>query len=298
MSGEQPSSSATTCRGRRLVPLTLGRRSERDDDLAEDVELDGRDLVVARELQVGVDVPRLREVVRPRVERRADPDTEQLAASLGLGAARLERVVADHLERHVQRARVVAGVVDAAARRLVGHLLGLDVVLLADRDRIEAELVRDDVDDPLGHPEVLHPRVAAVRRDRRLVRDDLLVVDADVAPLVHARCHLHPDRAAERLVAQERPGVVERLAAEAEQRAVGLDRDLELLEPALVAVRHRLVEVGAPLGPLDRAAELAREQAARHELRVRRDLVAEAAADVLCDEPQLVDARRRALDPS
>jgi hypothetical protein len=31
----------------RLVPLSLWRRAERDDDLAEDVELDGRDLVVA-----------------------------------------------------------------------------------------------------------------------------------------------------------------------------------------------------------------------------------------------------------
>ena len=61
---------------------------------------------------------------------------------------------------------------------------------------------------------------------------------------------LHPDRAAERLVAQERAGVVERLAAEAEQLAVGLDGHLDVLEPALVAVRHRLVEVGARLGPL------------------------------------------------
>ena len=38
------------------------------------------------------------------------------------------------------------------------------------------------------------------------------------------------------------------------------------------------------------AIELAREQAARDELRVRRDLVAEAAADVLRDEAQLVEA--------
>ena len=79
----------------------------------------------------------------------------------------------------------------------------------------------------------------------------------------------------------------------------GLDRDLGVEEPALVAVRHRLVEVGAPLGPLDRAVQLAREQAARDELRVRGDLVAEPAADVLRDDAELVGAdphRRRHHD--
>jgi hypothetical protein len=49
------------------------------------------------------------------------------------------------------------------------------------------------------------------------------------------------------------------------------------------------VEVGAPLRPLHRPVELAREQAADDELRVRRDLVAEAAADVLGDEAELVE---------
>src|SRR4051794_11102184 len=67
---------------RRLVTLTLWRRTERYDDLAEDVELHRRDLVVARELQLGVDHPRLAEVVRARVERRADAETEELPASL------------------------------------------------------------------------------------------------------------------------------------------------------------------------------------------------------------------------
>src|SRR5207248_7278483 len=47
--------------------------------------------------------------------------------------------------------------------------------------------------------------------------------------------------------------------------------------------------------PLHRAVELASEQTARRELRVERDLVAEAAADVLADEAELVqaDAQRR-----
>src|SRR5581483_11649507 len=66
-------------RGSRLVPLALRRRAERDDDLAEAVELHRRDLVVAGELQLRIEQARLAEVVRAGVERRADPDAEQLA---------------------------------------------------------------------------------------------------------------------------------------------------------------------------------------------------------------------------
>ena len=160
-------------RRRRLVALALRRRAERDDDLAEDVELHRRDLVVPRELQLRVDHPRLAEVVRARVERRADPDAEQLAAALGVAAALVDAVPADQVEPDVEHAGVVAGVVDAAVRRLVRHVLGADVVALPHLDRVELELVRDDVDHALGEPELLHARVAAVRRDRRLVRDDL-----------------------------------------------------------------------------------------------------------------------------
>ena len=55
------------------------------------------------------------------------------------------------------------------------------------------------------------------------------------------------------------------------------------------------MELRSPLGPLDGTLELPREQAADDELRMRGDLVAEAAADVLGDDAQLVqpDAHRR-----
>ena len=205
-------------------------------------------------------------------------------------------VVVDQLERDVQAARVVAGVVDAAVRRLVRHLVGPHVVALPHLDRIEPELVGDDVADPLGQPELLHARVAAVRRHRALVGHDLREVDADVAPAVQAGRDLGPDDAAERLVAREGSAVVERLHLEAQHRAVVLDGDLDVVEPALVPVRIRGVLVGAPLGPLDRPLQLAGEQAAGGQIGVRRDLVPEAAADVLGDEAELVerDAQRRA----
>ena len=61
------------------------------------------------------------------------------------------------------------------------------------------------------------------------------------------------------------------------------------------------VLVGPPLRPLHGAVELAGKQAARGELGMERDLVAEAAADVLADEAQLVEPnpqRRRHPDRS
>ena len=271
------------------MALALRCRPERDDDLAEDVELDRRDLVVARELQLRVEDRRLAEVVRARVERRADADAEQLPAGLGVAPPLLDPLVADQLERLVEAGRVVAGVVDAAVGRLVGHLVGADVVALADLDRVDPELAPDDVDHALREPEVLHPRVAAVRAARRLVRADLREVDPDVPPAVDARRDLRPDDAAERLVAGPRTAVVEHPCAEAEHRPVRLDRHLDVEEHALVAVRVRRVLVGAPLGPLHGALQLPREQAERDQLDVRADLVAEPAADVLRDEAELVD---------
>ena len=64
--------------------------------------------------------------------------------------------IIDQLQREIQHPRVVARVVDAPVRSLVGHVLGLDVVALAHLDRIELQLVRNDVDHALGEPEVLH----------------------------------------------------------------------------------------------------------------------------------------------
>ena len=197
--------------------------------------------------------------------------------------------VVDQLEHHVERGRIVAGVVDAAVRSLVRHLLRLDVVALPDIHGVEPELGRDDVDDSLCQPQVLHPRVPAVRRHRRLVGADLREVDLDVPPAVQARRHLRPDDAAERLVARERPAVVEGAHLEAGHRAVGLHRDLDVQKRALVPVRVRHVLVRAPLGPLDGATELPREQAQDDELRMEADLVAEASPDVLRNEAELVD---------
>ena len=186
-------------RRRRLVTLPLRGGTERHDDLAEQVELHRCRLVVPREGQLRIHEPRLREVVRARVERRADADPDQLAARL-VSLALADRAVVDELEREVEGARVVAGVVDAPVDRRVRHLVRPHVVALAHLDRIDAELPPDDVEHALDEPEVLKARVAAVRPARRLVRAHLLEVDADVPDPVAAGRDLRPDHAADRLV--------------------------------------------------------------------------------------------------
>src|SRR5207342_1604273 len=143
-SGEQPRMSDDLRRGR-LVTLPLRDGAERDDDLAEDVELHGGRLVVPGELEVGIQERGLTEVVRPRVERRADPEAEELPARSGLLAPLLDGAVVDELERDVERRCVVARVVEATVRRFVRHLLGLHVVALAHLHRVEVELGGDDV---------------------------------------------------------------------------------------------------------------------------------------------------------
>ena len=81
--------SATTCDAV-VVSLALRRRPERDDDLPEDVQLDRGDLVVARELELRVQETRLPEVVGARVEGGADPDADELAASLRVRTPRVD----------------------------------------------------------------------------------------------------------------------------------------------------------------------------------------------------------------
>src|SRR6266545_3050412 len=82
------------------------------------------------------------------------------------------------------------------------------------------QLVGDDVDDPLGQPQVLHAGVAAIGPDRRLVGHHLREVDPDVPPAIHPRRDLSPDDAAERLVAGEGAAVVERAGLEPEHGPV------------------------------------------------------------------------------
>src|SRR4029453_15262502 len=81
--------------------------------------------------------------------READPDQVALLAGFGLLLSKL--VVSDLLERQVHRALVVARVVLEPGRGLERELAPLDKVLLAELGRIDADLVRGFLAEPLDH---------------------------------------------------------------------------------------------------------------------------------------------------
>ena len=117
-----------------------------------------------------------------------------LAARLLLGA---QRVVAGVLERGVERLVVLAAVV-VAPRPVFGvngNASGGMKFLRRISTGIDAELVGRDVEDALHEVDRLGPAGAAVRGDRRGVRDRGLPVELDLRDHVHVlRHHLREER--------------------------------------------------------------------------------------------------------
>ena len=118
-----------------------------------------------------------------------EPDAAVDAARPRLGASRLEARVVGHLERHVERALVVARVVAEARRRGVGELL--DEVAAPDLGRVDTELVGEQIHHPLDHVRRLGTPGTAVRVGRRRVGEDPAAGDVDLLDVVGAGHHEH-----------------------------------------------------------------------------------------------------------
>ena len=89
---------------------------------------------------------RLRPVVAAGLDIGRNADAAQAAGAPRLRRALVEAVPVDKLLRARQRAGEIAGVVDLAGRRLVGHRLGLDQVLAADHIGRDVDLARGGID--------------------------------------------------------------------------------------------------------------------------------------------------------
>ena len=132
-------------RERRLVALALRLDAELEDRLPGRMDaqlgrvehLDPEDVVLAARARAD-DLGEARE---------ADPDQPPFLARPLLLLAQL--LVADALERLVERRLVVAGVVLEAGRGRVRELVRLDEVLPPQLGRVDAELVRRGLDEPL-----------------------------------------------------------------------------------------------------------------------------------------------------
>ena len=221
---------------------------------------------------------------------RREPDADQLALLARLLLLPAQLLVAELLEREVQRALVVAGVVDEAGGRGVRELIRLDEVRTPELGRVEPELVRGGLDEPLDQVRRLGDAERAAVGDaaRRLVR--VRAVGHDVRRRDVVRAGDDVEEAGLELrrlrVGEEGAVVGEQLDLQA-HHAVALDR--ELAAHVVVAGEAGRDQVPrAVLDPLHRPADQQRGRRRDDVARVDRHLVAEAAADVGRDDPDLV----------
>ena len=188
-------------------------------------------------------------------------------------------------------ARVVARVVLPAGRRLVRELLGLDEVLHPQLGRVLADLVGEDVDDPLdgvdrlGHAE----RAAIGDAAGRLVGVDAIDLDERVVEVVRAGDDV-----------EQAGRVLGRVGRGIGVAVVGDGLDLHRLDLAVLGradldvdvvvagERVRLEVLRAVLDPLDRLADEERGGDGQDVARVDRHLAAEPAADVVGLDPDVL----------
>ena len=273
-------------RERRLVALPLRLAADADDGLAGRVHP-----------QVGAVVHRQAEDVHVLARPRADPfgeegdaDAHQLAARALLRLLGAQVVVAGDVHRHAHRLGVVPGVVGPAGRRLVRELVGADEAAHPQLDRVDLHLHRERVDHALHEVDGLGDAERAAVRDaaRRLVRVDGLHLDVGGLEVVRAADDVEePGRELRRLGGAVEGAVVgEHVDAQAGDLAV-LGADLAAHD--VVAGEPGGDEVlGAVLDPLDRDAGHDRAGDRADVAGIDRDLVAEAAADVLALDPDHV----------
>ena len=232
-------------------------------------------------------------LARPRADafgEECHPDAHQLAAGPLFGLLAAQVLVAGDVHRHTHGLGVVAGVVRPAGGRLVWELLRGDEAAHPQFDRIDLHFEGERVDHPLHEVDGLgDPERAPVRHtSRRLVRIDRLDLDVRRLEVVRTADDV------------EEPGrKLRRLRGAVEGAVVGdhVDPqagDLAVLRADLAS--HQVVAgkpgghqvLGAVLDPLDGYAGHDRTRDRADVARIDRNLVAEAATDVLAHDPDHV----------
>ncbi len=242
------------------------------------------------------DVADLRHAGADDLGERREADAHDLALGALLGLLLAELVVADQIERDVQRLLVVARVVLPAHRALVRELLRLDEVLPAQLGRVDARLEGQvlhqalDQVGGLGHAE----RAPVGDAARGLVRVDAVDLAVRRLEVVRPRGDVEEAGGPLRRLRLRVEGTVvgEDVGADGEHLAVLRGRDLAL--HVVVAGEARGDQVlRARLDPLDRLADQERRRGRDDVAGVDRHLVAEAAADVRRDDADLLLGQTR-----
>ena len=235
--------------------------------------------------------------------READP--HQLAAGALLGLLLQQRLVADRLERLVERLVIVAAVVGESECGSVGELLFLHEVLPPQLHRVDAELVGKDVHRALdrvtgfGHAE----RAAIGDASRRLVREVGVHLGVRDGHVVAAGNDTEHAGWVLRRVGRGVEGTVIGVGRDAKRGELAVGGRTKLDVHVVVARKPRRRQVLRPgLDPLHRPAQLQRANDGTDIPRVHRDFVTETATQVGRHHVDLVlrdagyDRDRRSVD--
>ncbi len=248
-------------------------------------------------VQLGADVLRAERAPAARARRGFDegrhpqPEVAPLAARRRLAPA--ERGHVDELADALQR--LPRG---GAAQRPSGHearrrVAVVDDVAQAELERLDAELCRDHVDEPLPHERLGRPG-PAVRHVARLVGDGDRLLEGQALDAVRAGHHRLHGPGHE--VAHTRVGarVDEHAHLQGEDDPVRAHRHLDV-EALLTRLPGRGEVLVAILDPLHRSTEVHRHGRARDLLAAVAHLEPERATDLLGDD---ADHRRVEAEPS
>ena len=190
-------------------------------------------------------------------------------------------------ETHVQHFRVIAAIVDLAGERGVGKLIFSDEIALEDVRDIEAKCPRCLRQHDLAREAGSGPANATIATGRRLVRQHCHRFKRQCGQFVRTRQTVRADYRLDEPgpgKRRVRAGVADVLHLQTEDRAVFGQRDLDVAR--IVFRVARADQVLAPiLGPFNRFAQPAAEP--RHDKFLGKEmrLLAEAAADRGCHDP-------------
>ena len=217
-----------------------------------------------------------------------DADAAQTPGRFRRRPASRETVMPRACERAFQDSREVAAIVGRSDRRGVGHRIAGDQVAAADLDRIEAGGGGRAVGQPLEDEARLGPPRAAIGVGRHRVGEDAGHLDIDRRRAVNAGEQRRVDRARDRRAEGREigPQIGHGFDPEPEEPAVLVERELG---PGAMVARLGVGDEGlaARADPPDGPAEAARRPADRDLFRIVLALVAEPAADIGGDHPDL-----------
>ena len=233
--GLQPEFARDDLRQHGLVALALHRDVGGDRHRAERIDIDPRHRHRAV-FRAGF-FARLRghqgreiaHVGHRRLDDGGKADAVFAPGGAGFVAAALERVEPAAAEGLLDRAQIIAGIVKRAGRRMVGKFLRRNEIAADDVERIEIELHRDALHQPLQRQIKLRPAKAADQARRHFVGEHDAVGHLDIGDVVGAGHRaVHAVERPRHRRAQKRAVILELIEFQPENAAVVGDRGLDL----------------------------------------------------------------------